>query len=126
MSPAALALVAAFNLICAVGETTSSSVGGGSATDRDVKIVFRVDLNSKRWCTGECLVVRPIASFTDKHINFAYAEDETVPALLSVQMERDPWILNSTSQTADRIVVRLGLCQQAAFTGFPANSKSGL
>lgn len=93
-----------------------------SSTDKAVTVVFRVDLDKKRWCTGECAVVRPIVSITDHHINFAYAEDDTVPALLSVQMERDLWLLNSTSRTRDTIVVRLGPCKQAAFTGFPKGS----
>jgi hypothetical protein len=123
VSATTIALAAAFNLVCAVGETRSTTADGTGSTDKDVTIVFHVDLDRKLWCTGDCAIVRPIASLTDRHINFAYAEDETVPALLSIQTERDPWILNSSSQTGNAIVVSLGPCKQTAFTGFPLTSQ---
>jgi hypothetical protein len=119
-----MAAVAAFNLVCNVEERASTSADDATETTKDVSIVFRIDLDNKRWCSGECLIVHSVVDFNDRHITLAFAVDDTVPAFLAVHIERSPWILNSTSQTADRIVTRLGLCENARFSGFPANSQS--
>lgn len=120
----ALGLAAAFNLVCSVGESTFAKAD--ETSKRDVTVRLRVDLDKRLWCDGECGVVRRIYSVVDRSILFAYAEDETVPALLSVSATRDPWIYSSTSRTANLTVVGLGTCEQTPFSGFPANSQPGM
>jgi hypothetical protein len=120
----ALGLAAAFNLVCSVDESTFAK--SDETSKRDVTVRLRVDLDKRLWCDGECAVVRRIYSVVDQSIIFAFAEDDAVPALLSVAATRDPWIYSSTSRTADHMVVGLGTCDQTPFSGFPANNQPGM
>ena len=58
MGVTSLAAVAAFNLVC-TGMLSTESLPLGKQS-RPYTVVYRVDLDAKKWCDGECKGTHPI------------------------------------------------------------------
>lgn len=120
MSAAALAIAAAFNLVCA-GEQLSMT-GDKSATKiEQFSITYRVDLNAARWCMDECTQTQPFHSVAPTQLIFKRVyniggKDDWMESFVN----RESGSYSSTLAIGSIIVVRTGDCKAETFTGFPS------
>lgn len=118
MIAAGLQMIAAFNLACS-GTMRSGPIGLALPEEEGepFTIVYRIDLDGRRWCSGECDTVEPLASLAGGEI---VLRDRHDPAGSSVVR-----FLPGTGRFTDTLIVgntatlRSGTCEPAAFTGFP-------
>lgn len=116
----ALAGLVAFNLICSGNATT------GTMDDRwnwinqvteKFQSTYRIDLDAGRWCAGTCTVTQQIAKVADTQI--LLANDKTgLEFYLSINREDGTFMYRA--KVGDTVEVRMGTCERAPFTGFPA------
>lgn len=112
---AATVALAAFNLVCAVTETTSVN---GATTERRFQRVFRIDLTRGRWCDGACTESRPVVNAGALHLSLYRRDFPTGGARLSINRETGA-LLESFIQGNYRLSAT-GPCERARFTGLPA------
>lgn len=122
----ALAMAAAFNMLCSGTETFS--IG---PSERPYETVYRIDLEHGRWCEGDCESVRAIARIVGDRI---VLHDGTPPsratgrrridAGLTEKIEIDRSTGSYFSEYVNSvpvIVIRTtqhGTCREVDFTGF--------
>ena len=109
-----VAAAAAFNLVCSGTVTTWSPTQAPS--DQAWQDVFRIDLDSQRWCRGACDETRPI--------------DQTLPTELVLAMRRPlEGVTLKVNRESGRLTEAFTLdehhaltkaeCARAPFGGFP-------
>jgi hypothetical protein len=118
-SAIALAAIAAFNLVC-TGTHTSGVILGQKTPDKPMQTVVRVDLDAKRWCSGDCESTSAISDVTATAIIFNHREDKYGDETFIVNRETGKF----TDRTriwwpAERIDLTQGTCVKADFSGFP-------
>lgn len=120
--------VAAFNLVC-TGTYTSGQFMGRTEERRPAAIVFRVDLDSGRWCSGDCTTTASIQRVSETQIVFRQRGD--IMHSQSGDMTDEGTIVNrENGELLDRERYWLGnqmryrmitgTCERAPFSGFPA------
>ena len=115
---AALQAALAFNLAC-----TGTELAGPLGLSRpdqvpaSFAITYRVDLDLRRWCSGECERTEELGDVLFTHI---LLRDRTSPSGRHV-IDFDPATgrLTDTLTDGDRQVLRQGTCTREAFSGFP-------
>lgn len=118
MIAAALQAIAAFNLACS-GTMRSGPLGLAlpESEGEPFTIVYRIDLDAGRWCSGACDEVESLASVAGGEI---VLRDRHDPAGSSVVR-----FLPGSRRFTDTVIegntatLRSGVCEPAAFTGFP-------
>jgi hypothetical protein len=118
---AALQASLAFNLACTVTERAGPlglSVPDGPPVT--FAITYRVDLDRRRWCSGDCARTEALGSVIFGRILLL---DERGPRGRHV-IEFDPATgrLSDALTDSDRQVLRNGTCTRTDFTGFPGLS----
>jgi hypothetical protein len=115
---AALTAIVAFNLICTGTATTGISVGAELTKQKSepFEIVYRVDLSSRTWCAGACGTRKPVAKATDDDLLLEQNDDG---AEVYTSMNRDDGSYIHRLKAADFVLIELGSCARAEFTGFP-------
>lgn len=117
MSPV-LAAVTAFNLVCSgttfIGDVKKENQSAYAAT-------FRIDLNAKRWCVGQCETTSPIFGISSTQIILKLEEDKNsgYESFISLNRENGA-ILDRTKIDYKPFIMQSGKCERAPFTGFPA------
>lgn len=118
MIASALQMAAAFNLVCA--GTLRTGLLGLALPERDgtpFAIIYRIDLDSNRWCSDACDAIEPVALVLDGQI---VLREQYNPAGSNVVM-----ITPATRRFTDTLIagntatLRSGVCTAAPFTGFP-------
>ena len=115
---AALQAALAFNLAC-----TGTELAGPLGLSRpdqvpaSFAITYRVDLDLRRWCSGECARTEELGDVLFTHI---LLRDRTMPSGRHV-IDFDPATgrLTDTLTDGDRQVLRRGTCTREPFSGFP-------
>jgi hypothetical protein len=116
----ALQAVAAFNLFCTGTEVHNPDLRTRTSSQRPFTEVIRVDLEARRWCSGDCRETFPIAQITNTQIVFASnTSDRAATDWVNVRVHRESGTYLSEMLLSDRISIRNGTCQRAPFTGFP-------
>ena len=119
MIPAALlAAATAFNLVCTGTEShilERHTVPG--LPDAPLQLVLRIDLAQGRWCENECSSTLPIASIAATRI--ALQDDRGDLTSKQLFLNREDGSIHRRDQTGDFVVVQIGQCRPAPFTGFP-------
>ncbi|HYI64589.1 MAG TPA: hypothetical protein VEW71_06860 [Allosphingosinicella sp.] len=118
MIAAALQAIAAFNLAC-TGTMRSGPLGLAlpEGEGEPFTIVYRIDLEAGRWCSGECDIVEALAAVANGEI---VLRDRHDPAGSSVVRFLPGAGRFTDTQIAGNIAtLRSGTCEPAAFTGFP-------
>lgn len=110
--------VAAFNLIC-TGTFTSGKILEIGQPESAVKLVLRIDLDSNRWCFGDCRSTAVIKQVADTSIIFRMAKDDDGDDLFSVNRETGDFIDRTRNFAINWITMTRGNCEKAPFTGFP-------
>lgn len=118
MIAAALQTIAAFNLACA-GTMRSGPLGLAlpEGEGEPFTIVYRIDLDAGRWCSGECDATEPLAAVASGEI---VLREQHHPAGSSVVR-----FIPGTGRFTDTVIagntatLRSGTCEIAPFTGFP-------
>jgi hypothetical protein len=112
---------ATFNLVCTGTDSTWTRQGLGmkDKTEKPFAITYRVDLGSKRFCSGDCTLTKALVEVAETTITFE--KDET-PAILAdtvamVQRETGRYIYRA--RFGDFINLREATCERAPFSGFP-------
>jgi hypothetical protein len=117
MIPAALQLVAAFNLVCS--GTVRSGPLGHALPEQDgepFSITYRIDVEGGYWCSDACETTEPVAGIAAGQI---LLRDRHHPAGSSVVI-----IIPAEGRFTDTLIdgdtatLRSGTCERAAFTGF--------
>lgn len=122
LSSLAVASVA-FNLICSGTLSTTTALG---SEKEPYTSTFRLDLDSRRWCEGDCRFVKELSGLSDTLITLEAKNADTPRTrdLLLNVIARDTGIhtINAAAGTGAGAVVMKwsGVCEKAAFTGFPA------
>jgi hypothetical protein len=119
---AAAAVASTFNLLCS-GEV--KSFGAGEAGSEPFEKIYRVDLDSGKWCEGECSEQKPLAKVTGTSLTL---EDELTEGATN-RTERMSMVSRETGEFVSKSIAlasygRLSLfyrgrCDVAQFTGFP-------
>ena len=117
MIAAALQAIAAFNLACS-GTMRSGPLGLALPEEEGepFTIVYRIDLDAGRWCSGACNMIEPIAAVAGGEI---VLRDRHDPAGSSVvRFLPGPGRFTDTLIMGDTATLRSGTCEPAPFTGF--------
>ena len=113
-----LALAAAFNLIC-TGANTNGKMLDMSKKPSQVQTVLRVDLDNKRWCSGDCGSTAAIEEVTDTHIIFYRKDEKNFDDFMFVNRETGDYMQRYRSWLFDHVNLTQGACEKSEFTGFP-------
>ena len=116
---AALLAAATFNLVC-TGATTNGPMFDINAKGSPVRTVIRVDLDSGRWCSGDCATTSEINEIQETSIIFRAKEDERGDDFFAVNRESGKFIDRTRSFSINWSTLTIGTCEKAPFTGFPA------
>ena len=114
----------AFDLIC-TGQSTLSDVVGFSSTPFGAPTKFerryRVDLQSLRWCDGECSGTNKLVSVTDTQIVFSESESPGTDQVTVVSRENGHF-RDRTRIIGPKVMSVFmvdATCTRADFSGFP-------
>ena len=109
-----VAAAAAFNLVCTGTVTTWSKTQ--EAKDQAWEDVFRIDLESQRWCRGACEETRPIDRMTATELILA----SRLPLEgVTLKINRESGRLTETFRLDDHQSRGKALCKRTDFGGFP-------
>lgn len=116
--------MAAFNLECSGDLTTGSEGAPETRTTLPLStFVYRIDLEAKRWCAGDCATTEKIADIQDTLIFFAYEPYGEPGVWTYVNRESGEYVSltkwKSKPGVKDFYVYTSAHCQRAVFTGFP-------
>lgn len=107
----AAAAATAFNLVC-TGETTGPA-------PRPFTDVIGVDLLSQRYCIDDCVRTLEIARITETEIIFADAPPGPFRVRRKVSRETGSYLMSFDIEPFS-YETKMGHCEVAPFTGFPA------
>lgn len=123
MVAAVVAATAAFNLVCSGTFVVGSMNDIVTQKKTPTEVVYRIDLNEGRFCTGNCANTSPIYRVTDTQIIFEASEDKDAGSdtLEMVNRESGQYLnrLRFLDLTTPTIIMTQGVCEKAPFTGFP-------
>jgi hypothetical protein len=109
-----VAAAAAFNLVCTGTVTTWSKTQ--PPKDQPWEDVFRVDLESQRWCRGHCEETRPIDRMTDTELVLT----SRLPLEgVTLKINRESGRLTETYRMDDFQTLGKAVCKREDFGGFP-------
>jgi hypothetical protein len=116
----ALPVVAAFNLVCA-GTMRTGPLGLALPEENGApfEIVYRIDMDARLWCAGDCQTTEMIYGLTDTELILRERNNEAGGHFIHV--ERATGHFTDTAINGNRAVLRSGMCTVAPFTGFPLN-----
>lgn len=125
-----VATASAFNLTCEGVETIAQWEAGKfsskTLSERPFSTELRVDMQSKKWCAGECSITRDISSFDERRIVFEFEEDKKhegsqLDLLSYVQRESGDYTMRRRVWVGTDLLITLreGNCVPAAFGGHP-------
>jgi hypothetical protein len=119
----ALQVAAAFNLVC----TGTQYIGETGLARRQpdgrysFRIIYRIDLESRRWCSNDCRSTAPLVRVTDTQITFEEQADEAGDAVTTVNRESGEFLDRRRAFGPGGFVsMQTGICARAPFTSFPA------
>lgn len=118
MSAVAIAVAAAFNLLCTGDERTAEFQNGSIVTKSRTKYTsaYRIDLDKRRWCAGDCTQTAAIIEISDSSISLVNTK-EPFETLLNLNRETGEMIYRL--RIGDVVTLRMGQCERAPFSGFP-------
>lgn len=125
ISVALLAAAASFNLVCTGESAESKDVFSPPENVRPVTRIYRLNLESERYCVDECLSTSPIAKVTDTIITFKIERPEAKgdwnDYIEFANRETAEWIVRERVSFGGFVSVQMttGQCKSAPFTGFP-------
>lgn len=87
-----------------------------------VAVGFRVDLDARLWCTGECTATSRISSVDDSRIILRRQEDAAGDEVVSLNRRTGDLLERKRLFLEPGMLVTLveGTCERSSFTGFPA------
>lgn len=117
---AAAASGATFNLNC-TGTYTWGKMLSKPEQETQITVTYRVDLDSGRWCSGECKTTAQFYRVTDTQIVFRLSEDKEVgtDTITTVNRESGEYLDRDRLLFANLVFMTIGTCERAPFTGFP-------
>ena len=118
-----LAVVSAFNLVCAGNAWHAKGVIAPKEREHLFRHVYRVDLVTKRYCRGDCEATREIAQITDTLLIFEKEERSALDdTIVYANRESGRYFDRRRMYVPpDNVWVDIedGTCHRAPFTGFP-------
>lgn len=116
-----LLALAAFNLVCTGTQMSAPNLAEGSKlTNEPFREVYRVNLDSRRWCRDECAQTWALAGLSDTIISVEDASDYAATPVTFSTVNRESGIYRTLHRDAVSIVMRRGSCKRASFSGLPA------
>lgn len=119
MTFSVISTVAAFNLIC-TGTISSGKLFDFTTPSTEVSLVLRVNLDAKRWCSGDCYKTAPIYETTATNIVFTHSEDKNGDKIFAVNRENGEFTDRTRSWLINWVSLTQGKCERSKFTGFPS------
>ena len=117
----AIMLSAAFDLSCVGNETYSDDMRPRSSAERPFRDIYRVDLKSQRWCSGQCVETRAIQEITDRSIILSANDgDRSTADWVHIEINRESGKYSYDLVLATKFSFRKGICSRAQFSGFPS------
>jgi len=118
--PAVLAVAAAFNLVC----SGTTYIGAGmdalkKENQSAYAATFRIDLDAERWCAGDCKTTEHIYAIGLTKIMLKLERDEKIPSESFISLNREDGSVLDRSKVADFMIMHIGKCERAPFSGFP-------
>jgi len=118
--PAALAVTAAFNLVC----TGTTYIGTGTAAlkkenQSPYSATFRIDLDAERWCSGDCATTEHIYAIGQTKIVLKLEQDEKIGSESFISLNREDGSILDRTKVSDFMIMNSGKCERSPFTGFP-------
>jgi len=119
-----LAAAATFNLVCSGTATTTGSLS--SPSSKPWSQTFRIDLDQKRWCDGDCRDTGPIADVSATKLILENKDTNSPGGRITSFTAID----RETGAYQSSLIIKLihsrpsvdewkGACTLAPFTGFP-------
>lgn len=121
MLATALQVIAAFDLVCS--GTMRSGPVGLALPEQDGEpftIVYRIDLDARRWCSDACAETESLDSVFEGQILLRDRHDPESSSVVTIipALRR----FTDTLIEGDTATLRSGTCQPAPFTGFPIDT----
>lgn len=116
----AVSASAAFNLICSGTMMTGTGSGFSTKVEKNEEFtrIYRVDLDDKRWCVGDCAVTHELKSVEPTFIMFE--DDKTIEGHVESGVSRENGGFARKITGGLFFTIMTGECKRAPFTGFPA------
>ena len=117
---ALMAMAATFNLVCSGSGLTV--VGDGptaKTTDDPFTMVYRIDLDTRRYCFDKCESTSQLEAVTDTELVFKQL-NESERLWSHVKVNRESGAYFAQFRMGQLFSMRSGKCVPAPFTGFPA------
>lgn len=114
-----IAAVALFNLVCS-GTHSSGKIFDRAVPETPKKMVLRVDLDGRRWCTGPCLTTSRISEVTENQVTLSESRNGPRSQKFSIDRETGEFVDVWIDWNADWRILDAGFCVKSEFTGFPA------
>ena len=118
------AIAATFNLVCSGTITTDSFYARGQK--EPYSYTYRIDLDKRKWCEGQCGVIRDIHDVQPVRIELEPPEDTNTPTkkrFFSSTINRTTGVhstLLTSGRGTDMLIMKWeGSCSKQPFTGFP-------
>lgn len=109
---------AAFNLVCSGENYMANGVFGPKEHVVQSTTIYRIDLDSGRWCSGTCETTKAVVTFSATEIILTAVESAPgFDQLTTINRESGDWL--DRSRALPLILVTTGKCEKAAFSGFP-------
>jgi len=112
----------AFNLVC-----TGTTYIGATKLDALKKEnqlpyaeTFRIDLKQGRWCSGKCQTTSPIYNIGSTSIMLKLEQDKEAGTESFISINREDGKVLDRTTVDTMILMNIGECERAPFTGFPA------
>lgn len=108
----------AFNLVCTY---TQSSINSEVLKDNvnPYPVVYRLDLNERKYCEENCEEIRSIKSIDRNFIYLEYAENTELSTIRVLKLNRVSGKIQNVIAIGSRIDQHFGVCERRAFSGFP-------
>ena len=118
MIAALLPVIAAFNLVCS-GTLRSGPVGLALPEEdgEAFTITYRIDLDSRRWCSDDCGDTETLDSVVGGQILLRDRHDADGSHVVTIFPAEGRF--TDTLIEGDRATLRSGTCVPESFTGFP-------
>jgi hypothetical protein len=114
----AAGVAAAFNLVCS-GMTTESFGPGKESSQKPFHRVYRVDLESRRWCADDCPVTLPITIVTPQEIQLGEPPVFVPGDGAATTLDRETGRIVRALGGKGHAIIDFGECEKAPFTPFP-------
>lgn len=115
---AAAATASAFNLVCVGTQTVKTAEPSVKTEETRETREYRIDLDARRWCVGQCTNSFPIASVEPYRL-YLDKDKTTDPINSWIMINREDGQIIARNMFGSYVNSFIGMCVATPFTGLP-------